>query len=67
MQTNSVKGDNQEVIYDKDPANHVKGGFAQGSITGLDKQMFNCPEGGHGTLAPHVTWTEEQTSTGSNH
>ncbi len=67
VQTDNVKGHNQEVIYDKDPTNHVKGVFAQGSITGLDKQLFNCPGGGHGTLALHVTWTEEQTSTGGNH
>ena len=67
VQTDNVKGHNQEVIYDKDPANHVKGVFAQGSITGLDKQLLNCPGGGHGTLALHVTWTEEQTSNGSNH
>jgi hypothetical protein len=66
VQTDNVKGHNQEVIYDKDPANHVKGVFAQGSITGLDKQLLNCPGGGHGALALHVTWTEEQTSTGSN-
>jgi hypothetical protein len=35
---------------------------AEGSITGLDKQLFNCPGGGHGTLTLHVTWTEEQSS-----
>jgi alkyl hydroperoxide reductase subunit AhpF len=67
LQTDNVKSHNQEVIYDKDPANHVKGAFAQGSITGLDKQLFNCLGGGHGTLALHVTWTEEQTSTDGNH
>jgi hypothetical protein len=66
VQTDNVKGHTQQVIYDKDPANHVKGVFAQGSITGLDKQVFNCPGGGHGTLALHVTWTEEQASTGGN-
>lgn len=61
-QTDNVKGQNQQLVYDRDSQNRVKGLWAEGSITGLDKQMFNCPGGGHGILALHVTWTEEQTS-----
>jgi hypothetical protein len=66
VQTDNVKGHNQEVVYDKDPASHVRGVLARGSITGLDKQFLNCPGGGHGTLALHVTWTEEQASNATN-
>lgn len=66
VQTDNVKSQNQQVVYDRDSQNQVKGVSAEGSITGLDKQVFNCPGGGHGTLALHVTWTEEQSS-GSNH
>lgn len=60
VQTDNAKGQNQQVLYDRDSQNEVKGVSAEGSITGLDKQVFNCPGGGHGTLALHVTWTEEQ-------
>jgi hypothetical protein len=62
VQTDNVKGQNQQVTYDRDSQNQVKGVLAEGSITGLDKQVFNCPGGGHGTLELHVTWTEEQYS-----
>jgi hypothetical protein len=63
VQTDNVKGQNQQVTYDKDSQNQVRGVLAEGSITGLDKQLFNCPGGGHGTLALHVSWTEDQSST----
>jgi hypothetical protein len=66
VQTDKVKGQNQQVVYDKDAQNQVKGVLAEGSITGLDKQVFNCPGGGHGILKLHVTWTEEQSSS-ANH
>ena len=62
VQTDNVKGQNQQVIYDRDSRSQVKGVLAEGSITGLDKQVFNCPGGGHGTLTLHVTWTEERSS-----
>lgn len=66
VQTDNVKSQNQKVVYDRDAQNQVKGVLAEGSITGLDKQLFNCPGGGHGTLTLHVTWTEEQSSS-ANH
>lgn len=66
VQTDNVKGQNQKVVYDRDSHNQVKGVSAEGSITGLDKQVFNCPGGGHGILTLHVTWTEEQ-SVSANH
>ena len=62
VQTDNAKGQNQQVIYDGNAGTHVRGVLAQGSITGLDKQVFNCPGGGHGNLSLHVTWTEDQTS-----
>ena|ERR1700729_35343 len=61
VQTDNAKSHNQEVAYDRN-GTEVRGVLAQGSITGLDKQVFNCPGGGHGNLALHVTWTEDQTS-----
>jgi hypothetical protein len=61
VQTDNAKGQDQQVIYDRNGGNNVRGVLAQGSITGLDKQLFNCPGGGHGNLALHVTWTEDQT------
>lgn len=66
VQTDNVKGQNQQVVYDRDSQSQLKGVLAEGSITGLDKQVFNCPGGGHGTLTLHVTWTEEQSSS-ANH
>jgi hypothetical protein len=63
VQTNNVKSQSQQVVYDRDSQNQIKGVLAEGSITGLGKQAFNCPGGGHGTLALHVTWKEEQPST----
>lgn len=66
VQTDNVKGQNQQVVYDRDSQNQVKGVLAEGSITGLDRRVFNCPGGGHGTLTLHVTWTEEQSSS-ANH
>jgi hypothetical protein len=62
VQTDNAKNQNQQVIYDRNGGTDVRGVLAQGSITGLDKQVFNCPGGGHGSLALHVTWTEDQTS-----
>lgn len=59
VQTDHVKSQNQQVIYDKDSEGRIRGIFAQGALTGVDKQLFNCPGGGHGALALHVTWTED--------
>src|SRR5579863_7516743 len=47
--TDNAKGQNQQVVYDRDAASRVRDVFAEGSFTGLDKQLFNCPGGGHGT------------------
>jgi len=62
VQTDNAKSQNQQVIYDRNAGTDVRGVLAQGSITGLDKQVFNCPGGGHGNLVLHVTWIEDQTS-----
>jgi hypothetical protein len=54
VQTDNAKGQDQQVIYDRNGGNNVRGVLAQGSITGLDKQLFNCPgvAGGVGRAMP---------------
>lgn len=78
VQMDNVKGQNQQVIYDRDSQNQVKGISAEGSITGLDKQVFNCPGGARHSVTPcHLdggrifqyqsTLTESRTAQISSH